>query len=381
MRRNTTQILPAPPTSICGPRVHARPRGLREHCGAAVADLPARHGAVTGAPLPLHIFEPRYRALVDDVWGRAGTAATAAGFGIVSMTAVAAARSRTGPAARRSRPAPSRPKRRADRRRRLATVGTFASIIEVEPYEDGRSDLSRSGGALSGARTRTGRQALPAGPRRLAARRARRRSRTPWPRPPAPVLALPGRTGRTGRARTAGGHLRRDPITLSYQLAGRMRLANSERQGLLEAATAAERLRTALRLLRREIVLMTRTRTVPVSPGAAAASTPDPIDMRSRGRPRRGRPRSSGLTNAAQMHVDRRRQRRLDEQQPARVDLQRQPGDVVFTLPLVVPPPASRPTRSVITAPTTPPTASPATVTGPRCGRGAPDDERRRPGR
>ena len=46
-----------------------------------------------------------------------------------------------------------------------------------------------------------------------------------------------------------------------------MRLPNNERQGLLEAATAAERLRAALRLLRREIVLLGRTRSVPVSPG------------------------------------------------------------------------------------------------------------------
>ena len=46
-----------------------------------------------------------------------------------------------------------------------------------------------------------------------------------------------------------------------------MRLANGERQDLLEAATAAERLRLALRLLRREIVLLSRTRSVPSPPG------------------------------------------------------------------------------------------------------------------
>ena len=52
-----------------------------------------------------------------------------------------------------------------------------------------------------------------------------------------------------------------------------MRLANGERQGLLEAATAAERLRTALRLLRREIVLLEPDPQRPVSPGCCSVET------------------------------------------------------------------------------------------------------------
>jgi hypothetical protein len=240
-----------------------------------------------GAPLPLHIFEPRYRALIADVWsagGPDGTAAAAgnatptstpddaAGFGIVSLSYAASGGEVRGPgrhqrqkiAADGSSGDPSNNDDPAE----LALVGTFASIIEVEPYEDGRSDLLTVGG-----------------------KRFRLLEIEPSDKPylQAHIEWLPEEQGAVSTALAAAARTRcirylselarladrelpsvtfsDDPVALSYQVAGRMRLANSERQGLLEAASAAERLRTALRLLRRETVLLSRTRSVPVSPG------------------------------------------------------------------------------------------------------------------
>jgi hypothetical protein len=57
-----------------------------------------------------------------------------------------------------------------------------------------------------------------------------------------------------------------DPLRLSYQVAAQLRVINPERQKLLEADTAALRLRGGITLLRREVTLVSRTRTVPVSP-------------------------------------------------------------------------------------------------------------------
>ena len=227
-----------------------------------------------GAPLPLHIFEPRYRALIADVWntGRAApptrTPNDPAGFGIVSLRYPASGSEVRGPGRRQP------PKAATDRESpdgdpgQLALVGTFASIIEVEPYEDGRSDLLTVGGKRF--------QLLEIEPSDKPYLQASIEWLPEEHGPVSPALAAAART-RCIRylgelARLADRELPTvtfsdDPVALSYQVAGRMRLANSERQGLLEAASAAERLGTALRLLRREIVLLSHTRSVPVSPG------------------------------------------------------------------------------------------------------------------
>jgi uncharacterized protein len=69
---------------------------------------------VPGAPLPLHVFEPRYRALLADCL------AAGAPFGVVCLTAGAEA----GPGSVA-----------------FARVGTLAEIREVARYPDGQADL------------------------------------------------------------------------------------------------------------------------------------------------------------------------------------------------------------------------------------------------
>jgi Lon protease-like protein len=221
-----------------------------------------------GAPLPLHIFEQRYRTLIADVWDTRERGAEHAGFGIVAMRYHHGGGEVRRPG-RHQRPAPHLTgSESGDLTADFARVGTFASIIEVESHSDGRSDL------LTIGRRRfslleledTGKPYLQA--------------RIDWlPEEQGSVSEALAQAARTRcerylreLAELAGRELppvsfADDPLALSYQVAGRMRLPNNERQGLLEAATAAERLRAALRLLRREIVLLGRTRSVPVSPG------------------------------------------------------------------------------------------------------------------
>jgi uncharacterized protein len=227
-----------------------------------------------GAPLPLHIFEPRYRELVADVWLEHGRDNERGGFGIVALAHPGIGGEVRGPGRQHRAPDPAD---HADRvlgddieeaPANLAGVGTFASIIEVEAQADGRSNL-----LTIGRRRFRVLELEPTGKPYL-------RAQVDWlPEDHGTVSEALAEAARSRCARylhelaqLAGRELpdvtfATDPLALSYQLAGRMRLPNNERQGLLEAATAAERLRTTLRLLRREIVLMTRTRSVPVSPG------------------------------------------------------------------------------------------------------------------
>jgi uncharacterized protein len=231
-----------------------------------------------GAPLPLHIFEPRYRALIADVWPaddqptRTSTPDDPAGFGIVSLSYPDGGSEVRGPGRhQRAKVAPGDPSTdpsEDSNPAQLALVGTFASIIEVEAYEDGRSDLLTVGGKRF--------RLLEIEP----SDKPYLQARIDWlPEEQGVVSSGLAAAARTRCIRYLGELARLadrelpsvtfsdDPVALSYQVAGRMRLANNERQGLLEAASAAERLRTALRLLRREIVLLSRTRSVPVSPG------------------------------------------------------------------------------------------------------------------
>lgn len=185
-----------------------------------------------GQAQPMHIFEPRYRQLIADV--RLSTDHPS--FGIVASRSV--------------------------------EVGTLAEIIEYAPYEDGRADL------------------LTLGSRRFRVLAYDDQSR---PYLQATVQWLPEEDGEItedllGAVRVLGARYRRhlgvlagrelsgevfaaDPLRLSYQIAAQLWLPNSERQDLLEASTAARRLRRALGLLRREILLMAATHSVPMTPG------------------------------------------------------------------------------------------------------------------
>lgn len=70
-----------------------------------------------GRPLPLHIFEPRYRALLDDVLDRDRR------FGVVAIKA-----------GYETKPDPE-----------LYSVGTITEIEEIQQFEDGRADVTTRG--------------------------------------------------------------------------------------------------------------------------------------------------------------------------------------------------------------------------------------------
>ena len=201
-----------------------------------------------GAGMPLHIFEPRYRAMIADVTAVGSGRA----FGLVMPPAVI---SGTAPGA----DGPSRAL--------VSRVGTLAEVVEVVPYEDGRCDI------------------LTVGSRRFEILEVESRSK-PYLRArvrwlaeddgeltPA-LIAAARRAGvayRSVMARASGvepaeGEWSHDGFRLSYLLSATLRVPNYERQLLLEAPTAAERLTAALRLMHTEIGLVAATQTVPVSP-------------------------------------------------------------------------------------------------------------------
>jgi Lon protease-like protein len=240
-----------------------------------------------GTPLPLHIFEPRYRALVADLWADGAARPDQPGFGIVALRRPGTADGVQGPGRHQRADPPPEPDSgdsspdaasgSADspatesvlaEPATLAMVGTLATIVEVEPYDDGRADL------------------LTVGSRRFrlvelhSSGKPYLQANVEWlPEEAGPASGALMEAARVrcasylaALARLAGRELpdvdfADEPMALSYQVASRMRLSNGERQALLEAPTAAERLRGTLRLLRREIVLLDRTHSVPVSPG------------------------------------------------------------------------------------------------------------------
>ncbi len=219
-----------------------------------IALFPLSHVLVPGMPLPLHIFEPRYRQLLVDVSQGPGNGA----FGVVALRRGAEVDivDTVGTA----EPGPPE----------IAGVGTLAEILEVEPYDDGAADL------------------LLVGSRRFRIVRLLTEA-TPYLRAEVQWLdELGGDLGQyevavtrrlcqdysalieklTGRRRDT--ELPRDAGLLSYHVAGELPLAPEDRQALLEQATAADRLRSAIRLLRREISLLEATRSICVAPSVLA---------------------------------------------------------------------------------------------------------------
>lgn len=194
-------------------------------------------------PLPLHVFEPRYRQLLVDVSGGPATPS----FGIVSLTRGTEVGTEG-----------------VDEEPEIAQVGTVAEVLEVQPYDDGASDLLTVGSRrfrivrLIGGkpylraevqflteRDGAGAADYAAVVTRLAAEHE------------ALVLA------RTGRRTDADPP--QDPNRLSYHLAAQLPLETADRQRLLEAETATDRLRQTAVLLRREIALLRGTGTIAVA--------------------------------------------------------------------------------------------------------------------
>jgi Lon protease-like protein len=211
-----------------------------------------------GVVLPLHVFEPRYRALVR----RLMTADDRAGreFGVVGI--------RQGWEIG------------ADGVEALYDVGCTAELRQVTPYDDGRFDIVSVGRRrfrldevdaagepyLCGSVEWLADSPSEVGEPELLARsvgelflRCRRLLRAYEPVVPAddepaaaPVDADYGYT------------LPDDPQLVSHLVATAAPFTLDERQSLLAAASTTDRLRQELRLLKREVTMLSRLRAVPV---------------------------------------------------------------------------------------------------------------------
>ncbi|HEU5159699.1 MAG TPA: LON peptidase substrate-binding domain-containing protein [Streptosporangiaceae bacterium] len=192
-----------------------------------------------GAVLPLRIFEERYRLLVRDLLARPRPRL----FGVVAIELG----HEVGPGAAR----------------RLAAVGCTAVVQQVVPHDDGRFDL------------------VTVGDRRF--RVAEVDASAPYPQ--ATVTPLPDEAGAdpdgpadqvrrlfqrylryladTGRQDAELIDPPRDPVRLSYFVAGGLIVARGDKQRLLEAPDAAARLRLEAELLTRENGLLSRLPAAP----------------------------------------------------------------------------------------------------------------------
>jgi uncharacterized protein len=220
---------------------------------AVIPVFPLGTVLVPGLVLPLHIFEPRYRQLVQDLLA---LPEDDRGFGVVAI--------------REGREVGD------DGVTALYDVGTLAVPRDVEPYTDGRYDLVSNGDARFRLLT-----LVDAGTPYLSAE-------VEW-------LAeddggSPGETDVLGSAVTRRFDVYRgllaevgaveaaqmtnlpdDPAVLSYLVAVAMVLDLHDRQRLLECETTADRLRAEITLLNRESTLV---KELPSLPAVDLARTP-----------------------------------------------------------------------------------------------------------
>jgi Lon protease-like protein len=216
------------------------------HVAAAIPLFPLSHVLLPGMPLPLHVFEERYRRLLADI-----TAPDRLGaFGVVAL--------------RRGTEAVTPGTAQAGSE--VEEIGTLAEILEVETKPDGTSDVLSVGSRRfrvlrllpeTAGYLRADVEFLdePDGP--VTADQAVRAAELMGVYD-SMLLRLAGRG--------TGSDMPEDANQLSYQLAARLPLPPGERQRLLADATTAQRLERLSRLLRREIALLQRTRSIAVSP-------------------------------------------------------------------------------------------------------------------
>ncbi len=199
--------------------------------------FPLDHVLLPGLPLPLHIFEPRYRQMLADIEASRG------GFGIVALSRG------------------SETSADVD----FAKIGTLAEILEKEPYPDGSCDL------------------LTVGSRRFrivdvdSSAKPYLQAQVEWlseddgDLPADLALMVTALFGRYSQVlsdvsdRDRDVELVGDPVRLSYEVAARVQLPVSQRQKLLAMPTAADRLLACLIVMRREITLIEQTRSIPVA--------------------------------------------------------------------------------------------------------------------
>lgn len=211
----------------------------------AIPLFPLSHVLLPGMPLPLHIFEQRYRDLLADVTNAQQLGA----FGVVAL--------RQGTEAVTPGTAGST---------EVEAIGTLAEIVEVQTKADGTSDVLSVGSRRfrvvrllpgTAAYLRANVEFLDE-PDGALSRDHAALARELMDVYDSLLLRLAGRS--------TGGTLPRDANQLSYQLAARLPLPPDERQQLLADATTAQRLRRIARLLRREIPLLQRTHSIAVAP-------------------------------------------------------------------------------------------------------------------
>ena len=181
-----------------------------------------------GRPLPLHVFEPRYRRLLDECL------AADRRFGVIAI--------RYGRAERGG----------AD----VYDVGTVAEIVRVERLDDGRSNI-----VTRGAERFRVRRLLDDGPY-LRAEVDELAEEEPGPAIAPLVAALRDQLEQYLRDIGAGeqlaGRLPSRPAALAWLAACAAELQLSEQQQLLEIDSLAARLRATMMFLRREHSLLRR---------------------------------------------------------------------------------------------------------------------------
>ena len=218
-----------------------------------IALFPLTHVLLPGMPLPLHVFEERYRQLLDDLTATPGQAR----FGVVAL--------RTGTEA-------MSPHVHSDAAPDVETIGTLAEILEVRTAEDGTSDLLSVGSRRFAIESLIveGRPYLRAEVRFLDESDGELDARQVGHA--RALMELYDETLESVAGRATGAELPTDATQLSYQIGARLPLPPDERQALLAEPTTEQRLTRLVRLLRREIALLKCTRSIAVSPAVLRIS-------------------------------------------------------------------------------------------------------------
>jgi Lon protease-like protein len=195
---------------------------------------------VPGLVLPLHVFEPRYRVLVQALMALPEGATRH--FGAIAM--------RSGHEVAGTEP--DTPV--------LYEVGCTAELREVTPYADGRFDI------------------VSVGETRFRLLELDDAAATPYQTGVVELLTEQDGSGDLSRLAEHGvrlftryrealgvelSELPDDPQVISYLLAAAVVLDLPERQALLETATTADRLRAEFELLRRERAMVSAFRALP----------------------------------------------------------------------------------------------------------------------
>jgi uncharacterized protein len=185
-----------------------------------------------GAPIPLHVFEERYRLMFSRILDAEGAERR---FGVIAIVAGGEATGASG----------------------LRAIGCVAEVRQVRPYPDGRLDVVARG--TERFRVESIVQATPYivaevrpldEPEGPAAEGRMAKARGLFVRYLRVLLAL------AGESEPTTVEVPEDPVAASYMFAAGLQLGLDEKQQLLAAETATERLRTEIRLLRREVALL-----------------------------------------------------------------------------------------------------------------------------